>query len=69
MHKDQKHILIVNVLFWIVAALLHPLSHLVPTESGEPPKFFSFLIPVIFLMLAFASTAMFSKVLRQSDKA
>ena len=63
MTKDSKNVAIVNLLFWVVAALLHPLSHLIPTESGEPPKFFSFLIPLIFLMLAVFSTAMISKAL------
>jgi len=63
MTKDSKNVLIVNLLFWVVAALLHPLSQLLPTESGEPPNFFSFLIPLIFLMLAIFSTAMISKAI------
>ena len=58
MSASKKYVLVVNVLFWIVAALLHPLASLAPTESGETPKVFSLLIPIFFLLLAFGSTAM-----------
>jgi hypothetical protein len=59
----DKNLLAVNVLFWIVAALLHPLSNLLPTGSGETPKIFQVLIPILFVILAFGSTYMMARAL------
>lgn len=60
MASSKKSSLIVNLLYWVVAALLHPLASLLPTSSGEPPKFFELLIPLIFMGLAFGSTVLLS---------
>ena len=49
-----------NLAVWGVAILTHPLSRLLPTESGDPPKIFSFLIPIFFLALAGLSTYLLS---------
>ena len=69
MAQSKKKFLIVNVLYWVVAALLHPLANLLPTGSGEVPKVFSLLIPLAFVALAFASTYMISLALdQQKDK-
>lgn len=65
MTASRKNVLVVNVLFWVVAALLHPLASLVPTGSGETPKIFAMLIPIVFLLLAFGSTAMIARALEQ----
>jgi nitrate/nitrite transporter NarK len=54
----KKKILVVNVLYWVVAMLLHPLSNLLTKNSGETPKIYSLLIPWIFIGLAFGSTYM-----------
>ena len=57
MNKARANkIVLVNLAFWFVAMLLHPLIHSLPTGSGYPPKIFEFLIPVFFVMLAGAST-------------
>ena len=61
MAASKKNLLFVNVLFWVVGALLHPLASLVPTGSGETPKIFSLLIPIMFLGLAFGSTYMMAR--------
>lgn len=61
MSESKKKVLMVNVLFWVVAALLHPLASLLPTGSGEPPKVYSLLIPIVFLLLALGSTAMMAR--------
>lgn len=53
-HANQ--IVLVNLAFWFVAMLLHPLIQSLPTGSGSPPKIFDFLIPVLFVMLAGGST-------------
>lgn len=65
MSASNKKVLVVNVLFWIVAALLHPLASLLPTGSGEAPKVYSLLIPILFLLLAFGSTAMMARALAE----
>ena len=67
MAKSQKNVLTVNVLFWVVAAMLHPLASLLPTGSGEMPKVLSLLIPLAFLGLAFGSTTMMSLDLDQQQ--
>jgi hypothetical protein len=57
MNKAQaKRSIIVNLAFWFVAMLLHPLIQMLPTGSGSPPKIFEFLIPVFFILLAGGST-------------
>ena len=45
-----------NLAFWGVAMLLHPLVRMLPTGSGAPPKIFELLIPVLFILLAGGST-------------
>ena len=61
MAGSNKNLLVVNVLFWVVGALLHPLASLVPTGSGETPRIFSVLIPILFMILAFGSTYMLAR--------
>lgn len=57
MNKTQANkIVIVNLAFWFVAMLLHPLIRLLPTGSGNPPKIFEVLIPLLFILLAGGST-------------
>ena len=65
MSAPKKKVLVVNVLFWVVGALLHPLASLLPTGSGETPKVYSLLIPILFLLLAFGSTAMMAHALAE----
>ncbi len=56
MSSSKNSLLVVNVLYWLVAVLLHPLSNLLLTNSGETPKIYSLLTPLIFIGLAFGST-------------
>lgn len=58
MGSSKNKLVVVNILYWVVAMLLHPLFSLLPTPSGEAPKIYSFLIPVMFIGLAFGSTHM-----------
>ena len=67
MGSSKKGVLVVNVLFWVVAALLHPLAGLLPKANGEPPKIFELLIPIMFLFLAAGSTAMVARALAEPD--
>jgi hypothetical protein len=63
MTSSKRRFLVVNVLYWVVAALVHPLTNLLPTGSGEPPKFLELLIPLVFVGLAFGSTYLMSRAL------
>ena len=65
MSASKKKVLAVNVLYWIVAALLHPLASLLPTGSGAVPKVYSLLISILFMLLAYGSTAMMAQALAE----
>jgi hypothetical protein len=58
-----KQIIAVNLAFWIVAMLLNPLSQMIPTGSGSPPKVYELLIPICFIMLAGGSTYLLKSAL------
>ena len=60
---------LLGALLWIVAALLQPLASLLPTGSGETPKVYSLLIPILFLLLAFGSTALMARALAEPGAA
>jgi hypothetical protein len=63
MSRSKKNVLVVNGLFWVVAAPLRPLANLLPTGSGATPKVFSLLIPLFFVTLAFGSTVLVARAL------
>lgn len=54
--SEAKKTIAVNLAFWGVAMLMHPIIRLLPTGSGSPPKIFELLVPLLFLMLAGGST-------------
>ena len=58
--SEKKKLITTNLAVWIVAILTHPLVQMLPTGSGSPPKIFSLLIPIFFLMLAGVSTYLLS---------
>jgi hypothetical protein len=68
MAASKKNLLVVNVLFWVVGALLHPLANLLPTGSGETPRLFAVSIPIFFLLLGFGSTYMMARALGQQKE-
>ena len=57
---EKKKLIMVNLAVWIVAMLTHPLAQMLPTGSGSPPKIFTLLIPIFFMMLAGVSTYLLS---------
>lgn len=61
MPSNKKSYLVVNVLYWIIGALMYPLTSLLTNNEGETPKFYSLLIPIAFIGLAFGSTWMMSR--------
>ena len=57
MNKAQaRKTLVVNIAFWLVAMLVHPVICMLPTGSGSPPKIYELLEPLFFIMLAAGST-------------
>lgn len=54
--SEAKKTIAVNIAYWILAMLAHPVIRLLPTESGHPPKIFELLVPLFFIMLAAGST-------------
>jgi len=54
----SKAVLVRNFGFWIAAAVLYPIAHWLPTASGQPPRIFDVLVPVLVLGLGLASNAL-----------
>ncbi len=54
--SEARKTLAVNIAFWVVAMLVHPVVRILPTGSGSPPKIFELLVPLFFIMLAGGST-------------
>ncbi|MCA9123258.1 MAG: hypothetical protein H6822_28055 [Planctomycetaceae bacterium] len=54
--SDKKRLLMTNVLLWGIAAVLHPLAHLLPTSTGQPPRIVPLFIFLMFLALGWLST-------------
>jgi len=65
MAPAKRSPLVVNVLYWLVAALLHPLANLLPSSTGGTPKILSLLIPLMFIGLAYGSTLLLSRASAQ----
>lgn len=63
---EAKKILAVNLAFWIVAMLVHPVIRLLPSASGGPPKIFELLVPLFFIMLAGGSTYLMKTAIGKS---
>ena len=55
-----------NAILWLLAVLAHPLANLLPTESSEPPKFFSLLIPIFIILLGTVSTSFMGAAIKSS---
>jgi hypothetical protein len=49
-------VLLVNAAFWAAAIAFPYLVRLLPTGSGEPAKFFEFLVPVVQAILGCGAT-------------
>ena len=64
---DKKKLLMTNVALWVVAALLHPVAHLIPTGTGEPPRILPLLIFWMFLILGCASTLLISNAVGKAS--
>ena len=61
--SDKKKLITINLALWIVAVLLHPLVRMLPTGSGDVPKIFELLVPILTIILAAASTYLLSSAI------
>ena len=64
---NSKKLIIGNIVLWLFAALIYPISHWIPTGSGMPPKIFEVLIPVIVILMGFASTSFLRAAIRMGS--
>jgi uncharacterized membrane protein (DUF4010 family) len=64
----NKKIVLVNLAFWFVAMVVHPLIRILPTGSGSPPKIFELLVPIFFVMLAGGSTYLLKTAIGKSKE-
>lgn len=63
---NAKTVKVRNFSFWIIAAVLYPIAHWIPTASGHPPRIFDVLIPVLVLGLGLASNSMLAAALKKA---
>ena len=66
--SDTKKTVLVNLAYWLVAILLHPVTSMLPSGSGGTPKFFEFLVPVAMVGLAFGSTVLLKRAIRSTEQ-
>ena len=52
----MMRVLMVNLAFWATAIAFPILIRLLPTSTGQTPKFFEFFVPVFQVMLACGAT-------------
>jgi hypothetical protein len=52
----MNKVLMVNLAFWATAIIFPIVIRLLPTATGETPKFFEFLVPLFQVMLACGAT-------------
>ena len=66
--NEMRQYVLTNAGLWLVAMLVYPVANVLPTSSGEPPKIFSLLIPLFFLMLGAVSTLLVSRAYANSQR-
>lgn len=63
--ESARRLLVRNFVFWMVAAVLYPIAHWIPTGSGMPPKIYEVLVPVMVFGLGLASNAMWGAAIKK----
>ncbi len=68
--KDDlaRTVLVRNFGFWIVAAVLYPIAHWIPTATGHPPRIFDVLVPILVLGLGLASNAVLGAAFKNGHR-
>lgn len=56
--RSAKTLVQRNLGLWAVAALLYPIAHWIPTASGQPPRIFDILVPLLVFAMGIASTTL-----------
>ncbi len=64
--SKASDLILINLLFWGVAMLIHPVVRMLPTSSGSPPKIFELLVPLFFIMLAGGSSYLLNAAIGRS---
>ena len=65
--SDKISHLLVNLALWAVATVMPSTVEVIATGSGHPPKFYAFLIPLVFMGLAGASTCLLASAMRKPE--
>lgn len=55
-NAQGKKLIVLSLVVWMLAIAGPPLLRMLPTASGNPPKFYEVLIPLFSLALAGVST-------------
>ena len=63
---NLKKAIVVNLAFWAVAILFPIAVRMLPSSSGETPRFFEFFIPLFQIMLAAGATWHLKSAIDQS---
>ncbi|MCA9055313.1 MAG: hypothetical protein KDA75_15840, partial [Planctomycetaceae bacterium] len=56
-----------NYALWIIAALLYPVAHWIPTSTGAPPRIFDILVPIMVIAMGQVSSSMLSAALSKAQ--
>jgi len=59
-------VLMVNLAFWAAAIMFPIVIQLVPTGTGQTPKFFEFFVPLFQIMLACGATYLVKTAIEKS---
>ena len=63
----ERTLIIRNYVLWIIAAVIYPIAHWIPTSSGAPPRIFDILVPIMVIALGQVSTSILSGALRRGE--
>lgn len=67
MHQPKSNTLVSrNWIVWLIAALVYPVAHWIPTSTGHPPKIFDVLVPVFIMGIGYVSHSILSSALKYS---
>lgn len=64
---ESKSLVSRNWIAWLIAALVYPVAHWIPTSTGHPPKIFDVLAPVFIMGLGYVSHSILSAALKSRE--
>ena len=63
----MKKVLLVNLAYWGAAIVFPIVIRLLPTGTGQTPKFFEFFVPIFQIMLAGGATYLVKTSIEKSS--